>query len=178
MPSIEVRSSAGCDDEPMSDGQGVARVGQRPVVYRPRAVRSCGWDEIEPGWLVKRYSVSALREHPAAEVHEFARRAVSASLPEPHPDGPSCAFSVVHEDEDGCYVVVGWWSRNRLIMHSRTWLSDWAELDPQPAPAAATACVWELAAMAHERDAWVRHVVVREQPDVAGYLADTMAGDF
>lgn len=131
-----------------------------------------------PGWLVKRYAISALRELPAPEVHDFANRAVLASLPEPHPDGPSCGFSVLHEDEDGCYVVVGWWSRNRLILHSRTWLSDWAELEPAPAAGAATACIWELVAMAHERHAWVRHMVLPEQPDPAGYLADTISGDF
>ena len=33
-------------------------------------------------------------------------------------------------------------------------------------------CVWELATMEHERAAWVRHMLVPEEPDLESYLAD------
>jgi hypothetical protein len=36
-------------------------------------------------------------------------------------------------------------------------------------------CVWELPPMAHERTAWVRHILAPDEPDLAGYLADRMA---
>ena len=35
-------------------------------------------------------------------------------------------------------------------------------------------CVWELPPIAHERDAWVRHMLVPDQPDLSAYLADFM----
>ncbi|RZS34325.1 hypothetical protein EV193_109112 [Herbihabitans rhizosphaerae] len=35
-------------------------------------------------------------------------------------------------------------------------------------------CVWELPALAHERSAWVRHVLERDSADVDGYLADVL----
>jgi hypothetical protein len=162
----------------VGDGDGVARIGQRPVRYRPRPVRSRGWSEDVPGWLVKWYAISALREVPPPEVHEFAQRAALATLPEPYPGALCCAFSVVHEDEDGCYVVIGWWSPNRLILHTKTWLADWPDLTPAPAPADATACIWEMVAIAHERDAWVRHVVIPPVPELDAYLADTVSGEF
>lgn len=135
-------------------------------------------DEVR-GWTVKRYGISATRPSPPDAVVQAARLAVERSLPDAYPSALSCGFSVLHEDPDGCYVVVGWWSPNRVILHTRTWIADWA--DPtawQPAPGAATACIWEMVALAAERDAWVRHVVQPQTPDLAGYLAATITGDF
>ena len=153
-------------------------VGQRPVTYAPRSLTTLKPEKIG-SWTVKRYAVSALRDAPPEHVHDFARHAVEMTLPESYPDGFSYAFSVVHEDADGCYVVVAWWSLNRVILHTRTWLGDWDDLaNPAEAPGHATACVWELAAMANERDAWVRHVVRPEHPDVGAYLAATLTGRF
>lgn len=153
-------------------------VGEIPVPYAPRSLTTLPPEQVG-GWMVKRYAVSALREAPVGPVHEFARLGVERSLPPSHVDSPSGAYSVVHEDEDGCYVVVGWWSRNGLILHTRTWLADWEDLDrPTEAPGHATACVWELVAMAREREAWVRYVLVPDQPDLAAYLADTVSGRF
>jgi len=152
-------------------------VGKRPVRYAPRSLSTLAPERFG-AWTVKRYAVSALRPVPPAEVEEFARRAVALTLPEAHSGAPSHAFSVVHEDEDGCYAVVGWWSQNRLIVHTRTWLGDWAELIPAEAPGNATACIWELVAIAHERDAWVRHVVQPDCPDIPAYLASAVSGQF
>ncbi|MEU7166108.1 hypothetical protein AB0A70_15895 [Streptomyces morookaense] len=154
------------------------QVGTRPTPYTPRSVRTLR-HERTGGWTVKRYAVSALREVPSEEVDAFARTAVGMTLPPAHREGLSHAFSVVHEDADGVYVVVGWWSANRLILHTRTWLADWSDLTrPAEAPGRATACVWEMAAMAHERDAWVEHVVRQDPPDVDGYLAAEISGEY
>jgi hypothetical protein len=35
-------------------------------------------------------------------------------------------------------------------------------------------CVWELPPILHERDAWVRHMLAPDRPDLAGYLADSL----
>ena len=153
-------------------------VGERELTYSPRSLTALR-PELVRGWTVKRYAVSALRAAPPEEVLDFARLAVERSLPHAYGDALSYGYSVVHEDADGCYVVVGWWSRNRVILHSRTWLADWGALtEPRPAPGHATACIWELVAMAHERHAWVEHVVSRPEPDLDGYLAATVAGSY
>lgn len=155
-----------------------AQVGERPVRYAPRSISTLPAEDLR-GWTVKRYAISALRDTPPGEVHDFARRAAELSLPD-STGRPAChAFTVVHEDEDGCYVVVGWWSLNQLILHSRTWLAGWLDLTrPTEAPAHATACVWELAVMAFERDAWVRHVAAAGHPDVPAYLAAALTDRF
>ncbi|MFJ2578106.1 hypothetical protein [Kitasatospora aureofaciens] len=153
-------------------------VGVVPVRWAPRRMVAFAPEEVR-GWVVKRYGISATRPSPPDRVVEAARVAVGASLPEAYPDALSCAFSVLHEDPDGCYVVVGWWSPNRVILHTRTWISEWADPDVwQPAQGGATACIWEMVALAAERDAWVRHVVRPDVPDLAGYLAATISGEF
>jgi hypothetical protein len=35
-------------------------------------------------------------------------------------------------------------------------------------------CIWELAPLSHERQAWARHVLQPSQPDLDGYLADML----
>lgn len=35
-------------------------------------------------------------------------------------------------------------------------------------------CVWELPPIRHERDAWVRHMLVPDRPDLGAYLSDSM----
>jgi hypothetical protein len=37
-------------------------------------------------------------------------------------------------------------------------------------------CVWELPPIQHERDAWVRHMLLPVEPHLAGYLSDAMPG--
>lgn len=152
--------------------------GERSLQYALRSLTALPPEESR-SWTIKRYAVSALRPAPPEEVLELARRAVDQSLPEAYPDALSFGYSVVHEDEDGCYVVVGWWSRNRVILHTRTWLADWDALTTLvEAPAHATACIWELVAMGHERDAWVRHVVQPDAPDIDAFLRSTVSGQF
>ncbi|MGV9245156.1 hypothetical protein [Streptomyces sp. NPDC003710] len=153
-------------------------VGEVPLVYAPRRMVAYAPDRVR-GWTVKRYGISATRPAPPEEVVQAARAAVERTLPDAYGDALAYGYSVLHEDPDGCYAVVGWWSRNRVILHTRTWLSTWEDpADWQPAPNGATACIWEMVAMAHERDAWVRHVVRPEAPDLAGYLDSTVSGEF
>ncbi|GAA3586354.1 hypothetical protein GCM10022222_83780 [Amycolatopsis ultiminotia] len=153
-------------------------VGARPTQYAQRSLTAQSIERYQE-WTVKRYAVSALAPEPGPEVHEFARAAVALSLPSAEGTALPYAFSVVHEDEDGCYVVVGWWSPNRLILHTRTWLGEWPQLSaPTEAPADATACIWEMVAIGHERDAWVRYVVRPAEPDLEAYLGSTISGQF
>ena len=157
---------------------GPVTVGEVDFPYAPRSLVAFDAEQVG-GWTVKRYGISATRPLPPDRVIAAARVAARDTLPPPHDGALSHAFTVVHEDADGCYVVVGWWSRNRVILHTRTWLSGWD--DPaawQPAGGHATSCIWEMVAIAHERDAWVRHVVAPAEPDVPAYLRSVVSGMF
>jgi hypothetical protein len=41
-------------------------------------------------------------------------------------------------------------------------------------PADPIACVWDLSIVAHEREAWIRHVLAADVPDLNAYLDDQL----
>lgn len=145
----------------------------------PYAPRTAAFLDVETvrGWTVKRYGLSAERARPPAEVLDAGRVAVERSLPDACPGGLTQAVSIAHEDTDGCYFVIGWWTPNRLIMCTRTWLSSWeSPSELTEAPDNMTVCVWELPIIAHEHRAWITHVLRPQPPDLPAYLADTVSG--
>ena len=72
-------------------------------------------------------------------------------------------------------MLVGWWGLdNELFLrclaapHAQPEkLSQRSNIDGP------VACVWSLDLLAHERDAWLKHVVGVESPDFDGYLLAT-----
>jgi hypothetical protein len=89
------------------------------------------------------------------------------------------AFAIVHDARPACFVLLNWWAANRLDLHQRYFT---APLEQPHAlhlvPGTAIGCVWELAVVAHERAAWVRHVLDNHDgPDFQGYLDDGLVAD-
>jgi len=72
-------------------------------------------------------------------------------------DGPA-GFAIAHYARDGNYLLVSSWYQCNMLKHSvramRHEDGAWS-LSPLAQPTIA-ACVWELAIVAFERDAWVR----------------------
>ncbi|MEU8700390.1 hypothetical protein AB0C61_22525 [Streptomyces sp. NPDC048680] len=134
------------------------------------------------GRRIKRYHVTADPAGIAPEVEEAAY----AVLPEllPARDGtPPAGFVVLHRGGDtGSYLNAYSWVWDN-VLHFRGAAAgqpalDCPDLDPthfvvQSRPW--IGCVWELPPLTHERDAWVRHVLAPEHPDLAAYLADSVA---
>jgi hypothetical protein len=132
------------------------------------------------GRAVKRYHVTSDPGGIEPEVAKAAYGVLPALLPEA--DGtPSAAFAVVHRSlEDGsAYVGAYSWVWDN-VLHFR------GAAAAQPAVGCPDndmthfvvldrrwiGCVWELAPMAHERKAWVQHMLVPDEPDLAAYLDD------
>lgn len=87
-------------------------------------------------------------------------------------------FCIAHVGEEAVWLLVDWWISGGIVCQRM--LS--APLDqPEvftPVEAPALACVWELVVTAHERNAWVRHVL-KAEPDARGYLEDVLpAGSY
>lgn len=138
--------------------------------------------EVAGRWI-KRYHVTA---DPAGIAPEVARAAY-AVLPEllPAPDGtPPAAFTVLHRGgDDGAYLNAYSWVWDN-VLHFRGAAAGQPVLgcpDDDPTHFVPTdrpwiGCVWELPPILHERDAWVRHMLVPrapEVPDLGAYLADS-----
>jgi hypothetical protein len=146
--------------------------------YARRPVSSLGlW---RPGeWRIKRYGISYGRPTVRAELAAAAEAAAERVLPSPAvtPTRYGVGFLGVHDGRGGNFVYVDWWERENELHHHLFFSNadDPGELRAAT-PDDAVACVWDLAVIGHERDAWVRHVLVPAVPDLDGYLADTLDG--
>ena len=134
----------------------------------------------EDGLAIKAYAIQRNPDPAVAllsdEVAAAARRTSMTVLQDSARDSRATGlgFCIVHVGEEAVWLLVDWWISGGILcqrMYS-------APLDQpkqfQPVQGPFIACVWELEVTAHERGAWMRHVL-RDDPDSAAYLADVMA---
>jgi hypothetical protein len=135
------------------------------------------------GRSIKRYHVTPGPEAVEPDVEQAALAILPRLLPEP--DGtPPATFVVIHRSrgDNAAYLNAYTWVWDN-VLHLR------AAAAAQPALGCPDAdptnfmviedrpwigCVWELPPIAHERDAWVRHMLLPDKPDLDAYLADFM----
>jgi hypothetical protein len=158
--------------------------------YTPRPIRFLRVAEIG-GWHLKVYGISARQERPERDAVEAALRLAAEQLPRPATSvggdaEPSVSHErygvgvlIVHEGREGLFVLMSWWAGENMLQH-RVFLAP--EGPPfafeDPAPTRVIACVWELAVLAFERDAWVETVLANPTgPDLQAYLARHLATD-
>jgi hypothetical protein len=133
------------------------------------------------GRRFKRYYVTTESARITAEIERAALRMLPALLPEL--DGtPPAGFIVLHRGQDGAaYLIAYTWVWDN-VLHVRSAAAAQPELgcpDGDPAHFMVldrpwAGCVYELEPLGHERDAWIRHVLAPQVPDLDGYLADSM----
>nr|WP_062338497.1 hypothetical protein [Herbidospora sakaeratensis] len=128
------------------------------------------------GRHIKRYHVGSLEPH--------VEKAAYALLPDllPEPDGtPPASFVVLHRGGDtGAYLNVYSWAWDNALRFAGAAGGQPFLGCPDDDPAHFVrvfpdfiGCVFELSPITHERDAWVRHVLTPERPDLAAYLTDS-----
>lgn len=146
-------------------------------VHQPFAPRALSRGSVlaDAGWRIKSYGI-AWDGHPRL-AHEEAgvEDLVWDTLPDPAETEtrPGVGWVILHLGRDADYVVLGWWDReNELPV--RVWVREGAEAW-RPARGSESFCVWDLEVIAHERDAYVRHVLGPEGADLDAYL-DDLAG--
>ena len=133
----------------------------------------------------KRYYVTTETAVITLEVEKAAFALLPGLLPEP--DGtPPAGFVVLHRGGDGAaYLNAYTWVWDN-VLHMRGAAAAQAALgcpdeDPthfmplDPLDRPWIGCVWELPPIQHERDAWVRHMLIPDAADLDGYLGDAMA---
>ncbi|TKK86835.1 hypothetical protein FDA94_20465 [Herbidospora galbida] len=129
------------------------------------------------GRHVKRYHVGSPEPH--------VEKAAYALLPDllPEPDGtPPASFVVLHRGGDtGAYLNVYSWAWDNALRFTGAAGGQRFLGCPDDDPAHFVrlapdfiGCVYELPPITHERDAWVRHVLAPERPDLAAYLTDSL----
>lgn len=149
-----------------------------PETYRPRHFAYIDrWDEC--GHTFKVYVIDCgldpVARPPADSVLTSARLSVRKLLGETESKNPieRLGYCIVHMGQDAVWLLVDWWVSGGIVCQ-RMLSAPLTQPDLFTATnASALACVWELVVIAHERDAWVRHVMTA-QPDYQAYLQDTL----
>ncbi|HLG00097.1 MAG TPA: isochorismatase [Acidimicrobiia bacterium] len=127
------------------------------------------------GWRLKVIGIAYAGDSARPELVEAAEAAARDILPLPAVGNGryGAGFLGVHDGRGSCFVFVDWWADENELHHQVliSPVEDPTALAPA-GPDEAAACVWDLAVMAFEREAWVRHVLEAETPDVERYLAE------
>jgi hypothetical protein len=134
------------------------------------------------GRLVKRYHVSADGGKIADAIQAAAYDFLPRLLPEPDDETPPAGWAVLFKASGApAYLIAYSWTWANVVecRAAAAGLHELGCADENPEHFTILdrrwiGCVWELAPLGHERSAWVRHVLARDTPDLAGYLADVM----
>lgn len=151
-----------------------------PAAYQPRNVRTLAPLRIGD-WQMKFHAISAGEDGPGPALIEAAQAAAQRILPRPAvipPQRYGLGFLIVHAGLDADFVLVCWWgSQNELHLRVLTsppgqpqHLRERSNLD------GSIACVWDLAVIWSEREAWAKYMMCGEQADAQGYLAAALDG--
>ncbi len=145
--------------------------------YKPRTIH---FSELfqKQEWSVKVYTISNKNRFDSLEILEKAKELLPDLLLEAAESTLAVykkAFLIVHEGREGVWILLSWWTGGEML---RTKVLFAAFEHPivikkSPYQTNALLCVWELEVFAHERNAWVRHVLV-ENPNFTAYLNDVL----
>ena len=145
-----------------------------PGRFRERPTRAAGVTTVN-GWRLKMYEVTldaiAISEDIMVAVHDV----LSAELPSADDSDVRAGFCVVHHGAESVWILADLWSGDIISQHTFSApLDNPTRFERVPA-GGPTACVFELTVHAHERDAFVRHVLNPfDGPHIDAYLADTL----
>lgn len=148
--------------------------------YQERAVRFLGIS-ICQRWKIKLYSISVHQEVVDTRWVNRAMRLLPKWL-ENSTNFPletyRMATLILHEGREGCFAIVSWWvDENMLQLHVYQSLYNGDEEFRLISDQGLVSCVWEMAILWHERNAWVTHVLQKaDSPDFDGYMSDVLNG--
>ena len=148
-------------------------------LYRPRPVRCLELFERE-GWRLKVYGIAYGRDLPRSELVATAKRIAASALPSPAVDASryGVGFLGIHDGRGANFIFLCWWAHENEL-HHLVWSAPSDELQrfTEQAPGAPKACVWDLAVIGFEREAWLECVLANPSgPDLEGYLARRLDG--
>jgi copper chaperone CopZ len=159
-------------------GYSARRVIELSEPYIARPVAALGvWKH--SAWRMKEYTIAYRRDAARPELIHSAETVAAETLPTPAitPTRYGVGFLGIHDGRGGCLVFVDWWEQENDLHHHVFLAPDADPSALRPAtPGDLAACVWDLSIMAHEREAWNRHVFAAHTPNLDAYLEDQLSG--
>lgn len=147
-------------------------------MYQPRRITTLQTVELYP-WRWKQYYIAfdaSCYDEPliAASTASLNRLLARAGLPAEYQVG----FSIIHAGRDMNFVIHGYWTNgNELALAVFKALPGRVDqIVRSDNNGSSIACVWDLAVIGHERQAWIDHILGPETPNVDAYLNTTMNG--
>ena len=140
-----------------------------PNPYQTRPIRFLGLEEFG-AWTVKLYSISTKNEYADEKRIQAAKDRVPEWLLQAELTGLpyyKVATLIIHEGRDGCFAIISWWTGENMLQLF-AYMAD--EKLPNQfhliSDKGIVSCVWEIAILWFERNAWVRNVLMQpENPD-------------
>ena len=127
------------------------------------------------GWRIKVYGLN----RPTPELIEATKAKARERLPLPAiaPDRYGVGYMIVHQGAEGDYGFINWWWSGDIVQHHLYGAPKGQALQYRY-PEGAGYCVWELAIIWFERQAWVETVLKPGIPtDFSEYLSRRMEGE-
>lgn len=145
--------------------------------YKPRPIRFLELYRHD-AWVLKIYSISYKNERLKKEDVELAKSYLNEWLLKSAAyrlETYNIATLILHEFKGGCFAVINWWTDDNM-------LQNFVYLKKQNerhfilySDNGMTSCVWEMAIWWHERNAWVKHILMQnENPDFSAYLSEQL----
>ncbi len=148
--------------------------------YQARPIRFLEILQYE-GWSIKLYSISVRNElvsdsdliYCKSEIPNWLKKSELYNL-----DTYKVATLIIHEGREGCFAIINWWIDENMLQNfvylRRNGKTDFELFSDK----GITTCVWEMAVLWHERNAWVKHILSKYQkPDFEAYLNDQLNAD-
>ena len=148
--------------------------------YQTRPIRFL---EIFPhqDWKIKLYSISVKNEYVSDENVMLAKSNIANWLTNSTLyglDTYKVATLIIHEGCEGCFAIVNWWIDENMLQNfvylKREGKTEFELFSDK----GMMTCVWEMAVLWHERNAWAKHILMQhENPDMAAYLNEQLNTD-
>ncbi len=142
--------------------------------YRDRLTKMISV-RIVSGWQLKVYSICG-ESTVEGDVVEAALQYAAENVQWPEDAPVKYGFLTLHSGEEGMWLLVDLWAED-ILRHFLFRAPCKAPTDFEPGPSDGTmACVWELSVMVHERQSWVKNVLINPgKPNYANYLCDELS---
>lgn len=147
--------------------------------YKPRVIEFNKLIAVK-GWHIKIYSITNRGQFESSKIAEQVFRELPKWINEAKNSKLityKTAFLIMHEAREGVWILFNWWTGGEMI-ETKVYFSNYNEptiIKESPYNTSSLLCVWELEVFAHERKAWIEHVLLKaNSPKFKNYLKDTL----
>lgn len=133
-------------------------------------------------WKIKIYSISIKNERFSSTHIELAKQQLNEwlKLSKNYPlTTYKIATLIIHEGKEGCFAILNWWIDDNMLQN-HVFVATYKNPNHFKlfSDKGIITCVWELAVIWFERNAWVEHVLKQSgQPNFDAYLNSQFNAD-